>query len=520
MTRFIGIRHRCKATKENEARPTTVAIRIGGKVQKHDLADETAELDFLLARLPVKWRAVEEDEKVVWFDAKAAPDGVRQRHCKWREIKDGEDTARLDLDKVVQGADGIARYLVKVPSAYEGIRKGDTIGMILGGSGDRFAAALSRRGENVGATAWRIPPFVLKALRGEASKDDDHFLLTRLIAEQKDMFYLMRLRDREGIRVKEALDLRQQAMKARIGCEQRMLQALIGRSFLSEDGYYPEGIIKDEFDKLKANDTIYQALVAEEALRDKELEKAVKAVEIWRRILEPIPGCGPRLAAGLIAPIGDIRRFQVEPDPERMLQLYERSQQLELDGHFERDKVHVADRITSDMKPFQILQFVRAWQEKNGFAAEAQLLTEAIACHRERHKLRRAAYNKGKAKLKAFCGVHCIDGKFARRRKGKDSNWNPTARQALYLLGDLQFNRRPDTLWGKKLLEYKAKLRDAHPDVVEVDGKKRYTNGHIHKMALWRTLTKFVEALYGAWTRIEKEQNGKVHTASTESAAA
>lgn len=457
MKRFIGIRHRRKATKDGEARPTTVAIRIGGKVQNHDLATETDELDFLLARLPIEWRAVTDDEEIIWFDAKKAPEGIRPRHCKWRKVKKDEDVSPLDEKRLFTLADKTVQYLTKVPCAYEGLRDADTIATILGGSGDRFAAALSRRGESIGATAWRIPPFVLKALRGDASKDDDHFLLARLIAEQKDMFYLMRLRDREGIRVKEALDLRQQAMKARIGCEQRMLQALIGRSFLSEEGHYPEGVIEEEFDTLKANDTIYQALVEEEARRDKELEKAVKAVEIWRRIFELITGCGPRLAAGLIAAIGDIRRFLVEPSAATMQGLYDRSQQLERDGQFERDKAHVADRITSEMKQFQILQIVRSWQQEHGYSAEAQMLTQAIECHRLRHSLRRAAYNKGKAKLKAFCGVHCIDGKFARSRKGKTSNWSPDARQALYLLGE-QFNRRPESEWGKKLLHYKQKL--------------------------------------------------------------
>ena len=239
MKRQIGIQHRRKATKDGEARPTRVAIRIQGMVQTYDLETETDELDFLMDRLPVDWRALEEGEKVTWFDAKNAPSGVRQRHCKWRTVKKDENTSGLDMDRVVQGSDGIVRYLVKVPSAYEGLRNGDTVGMVLGGSGDRFAAALSRRGETVGATVWRIPPYVLKSLREEESKDNDHVLLALFITERQNAFYLMRLRDREAIRVKEALDIRQQAMKARIGCEQRMLQALIGRSFLSEAGHYP-----------------------------------------------------------------------------------------------------------------------------------------------------------------------------------------------------------------------------------------------------------------------------------------
>lgn len=578
--RFIGIRHRRKATKEGEARPTTVAIRVGGKEQVYDLESETHELDFLMARLPVAWRELDEGEEVTWFDKKTAVNGIRPHHCKWRKIKKDEDESQLDPKRIIDFPDG-QKYLMKVPCLYDGLRAGDTIGMVLGGSGDRFAAALSKRGESVGATVWRIPPYALLVLRGSATKDDDHRTLCRLVEENRQMFYLLRLRDREGIRVKEALDIRQQAMKARIGCEQRLLQALVGRTFLNEEGHFPEGVIEDEFDKLKANDAIFQGLTEEEERRDKELERAVKVVGIWKAIFEPIKGCGPRLAAGLIAPIGDIRRFWVtEADPQRMEELYRRSQQLEKDGCFERDVAQVASRFNSGTNQFQKLQLVRSWQASHGFSAEAQLLTEAINCHTQRHALRRAAYNKGKAKLRVFCGVHCVDGKFARRRTGVVSNWNPNARQALYLLGD-QCNRRPDSEWGKKLLANKEAYRAKHPHpivvsktivelfrridrfliscgvriepegfkisnpdglygflkagmtdisvsqvqfneaeyealVIEIEalGKPAdatvtiYTPGHIHKLAIWKTLTQFVNKLFDEWTRLEKAQSG------------
>lgn len=89
------------------------------------------------------------------------------------------------------------------------------------------------------------------------------------------------------------------------------------------------------------------------------------------------------------------------------------------------------------------------------------------------------------AKLKAFCGVHVLsDGRFPRRRRRETSNWHPHARQALYLLGN-QFNRRPNSIWGRKLREYKEKLREKHPGVEIMDGKKKYTDVHIHKMAAW-----------------------------------
>jgi len=112
-----------------------------------------------------------------------------------------------------------------------------------------------------------------------------------------------------------------------------------------------------------------------------------------------------------------------------------------------------------------------------------------------------------KAKLVKFCGVHVLpDGRFVRRRNGEVANWHNDARQALYLIGD-QFNRRPNSEWGIELRAAKVRLRQIHPEVVTNDkGKKLYTDGHIHKMATWRTLTRFVEHLYKVWWELEGGQ--------------
>jgi transposase len=107
-------------------------------------------------------------------------------------------------------------------------------------------------------------------------------------------------------------------------------------------------------------------------------------------------------------------------------------------------------------------------------------------------------------KLKAYVGVHVLrDGRFPRQRGGEMANWSPAARQALFLFMD-QCNKRPGSVWGIKLREYKAKLRVAHPEpVIGQNGKKKYTDGHIHKMACWRTATKFVEWLWKEWWKME-----------------
>lgn len=46
--------------------------------------------------------------------------------------------------------------------------------------------------------------------------------------------------------------------------------------------------------------------------------------------------------------------------------------------------------------------------------------------------------------------------------------------------------------------------------------KQRFTPGHIQKMALWRTRSKFVDRLFMEWTRIEEEAERERRQAENE----
>ncbi|MCR4275056.1 MAG: hypothetical protein NUW02_03395 [Candidatus Campbellbacteria bacterium] len=351
--------------------------------------------------------------------------GIRHRVKKTAEgeshptqvaIKEGKKVRLLDLPD----EDAELQFVLGDYKG-EGVREGDNLAMVLGGSGDYLAFALSRRAGEIGASIMRVPSFVLKNNRTTDSKDDDSSELVRLAETSPNLFYPVTVRDLSLVKVRVAYSARIDAMKARIACEQRLRQRTIGSIFCSPDGLVPEGGVEKAFEAKKANDAILQALLSEEKARERELASAVESLDVFERVFSPVEGCGVKIAARMIAAIIDIRRFATEP----------------------------------------------------GF--------------------------------KKFCGVHVLsDGRFARRRSGEVANWQPDCRQALYLLGE-QFNRRPDSVWGKKLREYKAKLRVAHPDVVVVEGKKRYTDGHIHKMAIWRTVTKFAEYVYMTWWDLERE---------------
>ncbi len=390
MGRIISVVHRVKRSAEGEARPTLVAIKGEDGVKTYKLETEQDELDFVTDSYPIEWRKFAEGMELT---------GILERHIV-REKKTGEPK--------------------KVPAEYGGLIQGDTVVMALGGSGDRLAFAMRRSGK---VEVMRIAPFKLKEARNGNDKNNDHLLLLDLFQKYPALFNLMSDRDADLVFVREAFTARQDAMKARIACEQRLYQRLIGRIFLS-DGIYPEGRLEEEYDLAKASDTVLQNLLTEEKRCETILKKAVRKLAVWQNVFEPLEGVGEMIAARLIVSIGDIRRF------------------------------------------------------------------------------------KTKHQLKKFCGVHVLDdGRFARRRNGEVANWSPEARQALYLLGE-QFNRRPNSVWGRKLLEYKAKFHIKYPQPIESEndaGKrvKKFTDGHIHKMAIWRTLTKFVEWLHREWSRTD-----------------
>jgi len=366
--RIIGIRHRVKETAEGEARPTQVCILENGKTTNLELETETNELDFVLGRFLVK-------------------SGKKE--------------------------------------TFEGLQPGDKVAMMLGGSGDNLAFALARRGQEFGSTVNRIPPSDFKRKTGrEKASDEDAGLLATTLSHSPASFYEVGPRDLSLIWLRECLRSRVDAMKARIACEQRLRQHLIGAIFCSPEGKFPEGGIEKQFDIAKANDKIFLALSLEEGRRERELVKACEALDIYTELFKPVVGLGPMIASRIIGAVIDIRRFET------------------------------------------------------------------------------------KAKLRAFCGAHLLkDGRFPRRRNNELANWNGDCRQALFLLGD-QFNRRPGSVWGQKLLWAKTKYRTTHPEVLVINGKKRYTNGHIHKMATWYTIGKFVEALFRDWWKLEKATAG------------
>ncbi|MDD2786053.1 MAG: hypothetical protein PHS79_04150 [Patescibacteria group bacterium] len=531
-TRTVGIRHRVKKTAEGEARPTQVAIVANNKVVTLDLEDERAELDFVLGKFPIKFRDVEPDEDLTVF---------AKHHIKWRKAKKDEDVSNVP-EAHKQLIEKKLHVAHRVPAAYDGLKAGDVVAMSLGGSGDYLAFALSRQADVVGAHIFRIPPFHLKDKRPNADKDKDAELMAELVRDQRQLFRPVTPRDRDQLLLRIRYRSFEEAMKARIATEQRLRQRLIGEIFTQPDGLYPEGDLEDAFKESKANDKILVSQKAEEAARERDMLAALEKLEAFK-VMGPVEGVGTRIAGRLTAAaLVNLGRFMVVPDQAEI-------EKLRLEAtEWAEDAVAL---VNVERKPNEARREYYARVEKVlqscGHPTRALELEQAIACLDQIRKLKRQAEAKSCNKFKAYCGVHVLTGgkhgdqpeefQFPRRRSDAVANWNGIARQAFFLVVD-QFNKRAESEWGKYLRRMKSNQRGIHPEPIKVpslnrDGtpkvnKKtgepilvtRYSDGHIHKRAIWRTATRFAEWLFRELIKFENGATAKLPAKPPEPATA
>ncbi|RJQ37434.1 hypothetical protein C4552_01035 [Candidatus Parcubacteria bacterium] len=526
MARAIGILHRTKKTAQGEARPTMVAIKENGAVRELKLETEVEELDFVFGIFPTAWREIAENEDRKQF---------QPHHVRAEKKRGGK------RDETV----------VKVPASYDGLQPGDTVMMYLGGSGDRLAFSLSKRADLVGASVWRTPPFLLAAATPEEKKTA-HLRLIEFYERSPQSFYRVMQRDREFIRVMETYRDFKAAQKDRIACDQRLRQRGIGATFLSEEGLYPEGKIEDEFDAVRANSAALAANIKDEANLQARLVKLVRKLDLWLGALEDVEGCGEVLSAAIITGVGNIRRFRSFQDTREIERLRAEIIRLETVGK-RNDDADKIEEVSGDNHFIRTGRIAR-WKREHGKLAEANALQRALELMQEVSKVQ----NRYQSRLKAYGGVHVVgldgkkmppgtvrtpgDGMFPRKRRGVVANWSPQLRQALYLFGD-QCVKRPESLWGQKYRAVKRELRARHPvvecsicrvpweqctkrtlgeEALPANGApaeeqfeetaarnrhtRRYTDGHIHKMAVWRTITLFLVWFAGEWMRIEEER--------------
>ncbi len=518
MPRIIGVRHRVKKTSRGEARPTQMYIIAGVEEFLLDLETEMDELDFVHGQLPRAYRKVTETDDL---------SELLSRHIKWRAVKKDEKipksmqhlTRRHPKTKALQVA-------MQVPVEFDGLRADDTMLMTMGGSGDQFAVALADRAKQIGAKIFRVPSAKLAHFREVPDKDKDAKNIVELWKTFPEWFYAMEPEDRTLTLVRECYRELMDAMKDRIAASQRKRQIFRKQAYLHPEKWDAEREFEEMFKEYLDQDPGYGALEEQEMECDRALLKALESLPVYREVFKEVEGIGHRIAGRIIASAVDIRRFWVDNEEEEMQKLYKESQRLEYEGRFKEDYDKIFARTNAETTHFQKLQMIRSWKRTNGKENEAILLDRAIECHQKRAQLRR----KGVNRFVAYCGVHVLNGgkyekrlterQFVRTRvlasgETEGHNWSRDARGGLYLASD-QFNRRPESAWGQKLRVWKGNIRSRHPEPVSVQKRDkqtgqekavtRYTDGHIHRMALWRAATRFARYVYREWTKLEKER--------------
>lgn len=549
--RIIGIKHRQKHTRDGESHPTLVLIEGLGREQPLEatqkkrgrktskpketplltLEDEDAELDFVYNRLPIAWRPLTQDEDLAVFDT---------RHIKPPK-KEGDPTL--------------------VPCEFEGLRAGDVVIMQLGGSGGYLQAGLARQAERVGAHVYGVPSTTLKQLRApDATKDDDTRLMLEVARKHPEHCYIQLRQHRLSLHITEAYRQWITAQRNRIACQLQLYQRAKGEVFFNEDTLDNPGSIHSAYLGLKANDSVLANLEAIEEERHRHLNGLLERAPIYRDALSAVEGCGPSTCARIIAAVGDLRRFIVEPDPAQLITLRsERTRLLaeagvddwtmdELEGHeYAKEARATYEKAQARGDRHQMWQIIRSNKERQALKFEASGITQQAAFLRDEvdqlnkaleinqkiHELKREAFFRSRGRFLSYCGVGVVKvpvyernenneivndattgapiiasmtGIFPRRRAGSHAKWNNDARTGFYLLGD-QWNRRADSEWGQRLRQNKDMYRERHPEEIEVieNGKKRkkYTKGHIHRMAVWRTITEFAKWLFAQWYKLD-----------------
>lgn len=371
-----------------------------------------------------------------------------------------------------------------------GIRAGDIVLMVMGGSAEFFAFALSNQLEKLGSGGvYRIGSTLFKRLADEHHLDRsklkavdeegrrtevtfDHVALPKLFEIAPSQFHRVTARERDLILLGDVVRRRREAMDARMACNHRVRQRMKKAAYCIQ-GAYPEGGVKLHIEQGVANDKMLQLFEQEEAQIGRELKKLLQGLAVWK-VFEPIEGVGEFTAGPLIMAIGDINRFPSSSQLKAFL------------------GVHT---LKPDGSKFQ-----------KGEHPEAG------------------------------------NSKFARRRQGQLSNWNQEGRQSLYLIADQFTVWKQNSPWGLVAKEVKKRFQVKYPvpevwvkdsegrvtlkvklpegmckrvqggwEVTSLEGVKhtfkgvtKFNPAHINRMVAWRTMTKFVEWLYKAWKATEQ----------------
>ena len=98
-----------------------------------------------------------------------------------------------------------------------------------------------------------------------------------------------------------------------------------------------------------------------------------------------------------------------------------------------------------------------------------------------------------------YCGYAVIDGN---RESGSSTHYNRVLKSTCYLICT-SFIKQQTPGYSDIYYAEKLRLRDLYPEKIIVDGKTKYNDGHIHAMAMRKTIKVFLQHLWVTWRELE-----------------
>src|SRR3989344_5671093 len=283
--RLIAFQHRRKKTRSGEARPTVFAIQNGEGNRLLKADDAYGELDFVHHKFPTIWR-----------DAQIGEDlSSRERH-HIRFRKPNKPTAKEpnvveetlestlaagwkenDLEIETKGrAPNKTKKLVGIPNKvgedFDGVRTGDTLIGIFGGSGFSLVIALINKATEVGARVFLTAPKNLKVQRDEkhAVKEDDAELLLDIWKNKPTLFHQMYETDVISWEVMHSWDLTEHAV------------------YVSNE--YVGARLAEEVLKAKMGNQSVKVVKEAEAREQRRLEDTIKQHPLYQKLFAAVKG--------------------------------------------------------------------------------------------------------------------------------------------------------------------------------------------------------------------------------------
>lgn len=174
-----------------------------------------------------------------------------------------------------------------------------------------------------------------------------------------------------------------------------------------------------------------------------------------------------------------------------------------LDAQFERDTLQLVqmDPILKNVKKTMTLygQLVPVWGWATGIKGlgEGGLAAQLLAQIDDIHKFDTVAA------LWRFAGFAVMEGKAEKNQKGEKSHFNRRLKGVCFNIAD-QFIKQQTPGYVEIYYAEKERQRELYPGpIANGNGKKIYTDAHIHNRA-WRKMIKaFLRDLWVEWQRIE-----------------